>query len=109
MSGDYPTTPVMISILQCPKLDILVCMSACAGDQAVFARVDRNQDGRISRAELIKALRADAELQNLLRLPRHVHESDRDAFERVFQGILYSDQSKSSLYRRIVKVRSELT
>jgi Ca2+-binding EF-hand superfamily protein len=53
----------------------------------VFARVDANGDGTVTRAELIKALRGDAELQEMLQLPARVQESQREAFERVFQGM----------------------
>ena len=53
--------------------------------RAAFDRVDRNADG-LTRAELIKTLRQDSELQELLQLPRRVGDSQRQAFERVFQG-----------------------
>ena len=54
--------------------------------RAAFDRVDRNADGQLTRAELIKTLRQDSELQELLQLPRRVGDSQRQAFERVFQG-----------------------
>jgi hypothetical protein len=52
---------------------------------AAFARADANGDGVCTRAELIKALRTDAELRAALRLPARVREADRAAFEQVFQ------------------------
>ena len=52
--------------------------------RAVFEKLDRNQDGQLTRAELIKALRQDEELQKLLQLPGRVGDSQN--FERVFQG-----------------------
>ena len=54
--------------------------------EIVFERVDHNQDGKLTRAELIKALRQDEELQKLLQLPGRVGDSQRQVFERVFQG-----------------------
>ena len=54
--------------------------------RAAFDRVDRNADGQLTRAELIKTLRQDSELQELLQLPRRIGDSQRQAFERVFQG-----------------------
>ena len=54
--------------------------------KTVFERVDHNQDGKLTRAELIKALRQDEELQKLLQLPGRVGDSQRQVFERVFQG-----------------------
>ena len=42
---------------------------------ALFAQIDRNGDGSISRAELIKALRNDSALQDMLELPGQVQAS----------------------------------
>ena len=52
-----------------------------------FSRVDVNQDGEASRAEVIKAARMDAEVRKLLGLPAMIRQEDgsRDAFEEVFQ------------------------
>ena len=58
---------------------------------AAFSRLDRNGDGVCTRAELIKALRTDAELRSLLQLPARVKENDRAAFEAVFQGMDVDD------------------
>ena len=55
--------------------------------RAVFARVDRNGDEQLTRAELIRALRKDPELQVLLGLPARVGDEQRDVFESVFQGM----------------------
>jgi hypothetical protein len=51
-----------------------------------LGRVDQNQDGSLTRVELIKRLRKDEELVSLLNLPKHVSDGDRGAFEAVFQG-----------------------
>ena len=55
--------------------------------RAVFTRVDRNGDEQLTRAELIRALRKDPELQVLLGLPARVGDEQRDVFESVFQGM----------------------
>ena len=61
--------------------------------RAIFARVDRNSDGRLSRAELILRLRKDGELASLLGLPQQVGDEQRAAFEAVFQS-MDSDSDK---------------
>jgi hypothetical protein len=53
--------------------------------RAVFERVDRNRDEQLTRAELIRALRRDVELQELLELPAHIGDDQRTVFEAVFQ------------------------
>ena len=53
----------------------------------IFARADRDGDGRLTRAELILRLRKDKELAELLNLPAKVGDGERDAFEAVFQGM----------------------
>ena len=53
----------------------------------IFARADRDGDGRLTRAELILWLRKDEELRELLKLPAHVGDGERDMFEVVFQGM----------------------
>eukprot|EP01043_Picozoa_sp_COSAG02_P042270 COSAG02_NODE_3580_length_6533_cov_1.657600_4_plen_427_part_00 len=53
----------------------------------IFGRADRNGDGKLSRAELILRLRADADLADLLNLPARVGDQDRQAFESVFQSM----------------------
>ena len=52
-----------------------------------FAKIDKNGNGELSRAEVIKACKADAELRAMLNLPQHIREGDgsREAFERIFQ------------------------
>lgn len=59
--------------------------------QKLFARADRNGDGRLTRAELILQLREDQELAKALHLPRRVGDGERDAFEAVFQRIDQDD------------------
>ena len=59
--------------------------------RALFARVDANQDGCFSRAELIKALRKDETIRRALQLPDHIGDEDRAAFEAVFQGMDVND------------------
>jgi hypothetical protein len=53
----------------------------------IFGRADRNGDGKLSRAELILRLRADADLADLLNLPARIGDQDREAFESVFQSM----------------------
>ena len=59
--------------------------------EELFSRVDRNGDGSISRAELIKTARADAQVRELLQLPEHIREEQRAALEEVFQGMDVDD------------------
>lgn len=62
----------------------------------VFARLDRNGDGEVSRAEVIKSARSDADMAALLGLPPRIRQEDgtRAMFEQVFQR-LDTDSSKS--------------
>ena len=62
--------------------------------RAVFQRVDRNHDGALTRAEIILRLRKDDELAELLDLPRHVGDSERSAFEAVFQSMDADEDTK---------------
>ena len=57
----------------------------------IFSRADRNNDGTLTRAELILRLRSDTELAELLQLPARVGDGDRDAFESVFQSMDVDD------------------
>ena len=59
--------------------------------RTAYERVDRHHDGQLTRAELIRALRRDTELQKLLQLPARVGDTERTAFERVFQGMDVDD------------------
>ena len=61
-----------------------------------FARIDRNCDGVLSRAEVIKACRIDPHVRTLLGLPERIRQEDgtRDAFEKIFQR-LDQDDSKA--------------
>eukprot|EP01043_Picozoa_sp_COSAG02_P006164 COSAG02_NODE_173_length_31245_cov_413.548096_19_plen_1357_part_00 len=53
----------------------------------VFACVDVNGDGTLSRAEVIMRLRKDPDLAELLGLPVRVGAAERAAFEAVFQSM----------------------
>jgi hypothetical protein len=56
---------------------------------AVFATIDKNHDGAVTRTELLLALRRDADLAEKLQLPAHVRQEGgtRARFERVFAEI----------------------
>mmetsp|Transcript_11788 Transcript_11788/g.14014 ORF Transcript_11788/g.14014 Transcript_11788/m.14014 type:complete len:615 (-) Transcript_11788:555-2399(-) len=62
----------------------------------VFAQVDRNGDGHISKHEIILALRKNKELGNLLGLPTTIRQEDgsRTAIEEFFQKY-DTDKSKT--------------
>jgi Ca2+-binding EF-hand superfamily protein len=64
--------------------------------EAVFRLIDKNGDGALSRAEVIKACRANEKVHTLLGLPKNIRQEDgtRDLFEVVFQK-LDADDSKS--------------
>jgi Ca2+-binding EF-hand superfamily protein len=53
----------------------------------VFACVDVNGDGALSRAELIMRLRKDPDLAELLGLPVRIGAAERSAFEAVFRSM----------------------
>lgn len=55
----------------------------------VFRDVDVNQDGRINKRELIKALRRCSAVARFFHLPKQIRAEDgsRDAFERLFQAM----------------------
>ena len=54
-----------------------------------FDAIDESGDGQLSRAEVVKAVRRDGELADLLGLPSHVRQEDgsRDEVERLFQAM----------------------
>ena len=58
---------------------------------AAFKKMDKNGDGRLSRAEVIQALRKDVEVRKLLGLEEfetiRQEDGSRDAFEKVFQAL----------------------
>ena len=58
---------------------------------AAFKKIDKNGDGRLSRAEVIQALRKDPEVRKLLGLEEfetiRQEDGSRDAFEKVFQAL----------------------
>jgi len=49
--------------------------------------MDKHGDGRVSRAELIRALQVDRELRTLLGLPAHIGDAERRVFEATFQEL----------------------
>jgi len=53
----------------------------------VFDELDRNADGTVSRAEMIKALKTSPDVRILLGLPERFRQGSEDhtAFERVYQ------------------------
>ena len=51
----------------------------------MFDRSDKNHDGALTRAEIIKSLRGDPKLRALLVLPERV--STADATQKVFEGV----------------------
>ena len=55
--------------------------------KGVFEALDRNDDGSISRAELIRATRMDTDLREKLGLPSVVDDKDQNEFERVYQAM----------------------
>jgi hypothetical protein len=74
-----------------------------------FARIDANQSGTLSRAEVIKACRSDEAIRTLLGLPQEIRQEDgtRDTFEAVFQA-LDADDSKSIEPEEFVQFFSDL-
>jgi hypothetical protein len=54
-----------------------------------FALIDKNGNGKLSRAEVIKACRESEEVRRLLGLPKVIRQQDgsRDRFEAVFQRL----------------------
>ena len=65
--------------------------------QAAFARIDRSCDGHLSRAEVIRALREDAGVRELLRLPAHVGDAQRTEFEGAFQSMDVNDNREVAI------------
>jgi len=62
-----------------------------------FHRADKNQNGVLTRAEIIRALSKDIKLQTMLRLPSRITVSDMESqssFERVFQSMDISGDRK---------------
>jgi hypothetical protein len=50
--------------------------------------VDRNNDGKITRAEVIKTVKVDERVRQALGLPQKIGEEQRAELEDVFQGTL---------------------
>jgi Ca2+-binding EF-hand superfamily protein len=56
--------------------------------EAIFRSLDLNGDGRITKAEFIKALRGNSSLAETFHLPAEIREGVAHAqFESVYQGI----------------------
>lgn len=75
----------------------LALSGTCApAPQLAFRSIDANGNGSLSRAEVIKAARADASLRALLGLPATIRASDGSHafFESVFQR-LDADDSRA--------------
>ena len=54
----------------------------------IYGRVDKNADGLVTRAELIKTVRSDAAVREALGLPRQIREGPgRVQFEETFQAM----------------------
>eukprot|EP01043_Picozoa_sp_COSAG02_P025914 COSAG02_NODE_1475_length_12422_cov_20.622170_5_plen_1358_part_00 len=70
-----------------PEVSFGVSKEREAELRAVFACVDVNGDGALSRAELIMSLRKDPDLAELLGLPVRVGAAERSAFEAVFRSM----------------------
>ena len=64
--------------------------------QAAFHLMDKDGNGKLSRAEVIQALRKDATVRKVLGLPAVIRQEDgtRDRFEEVFQA-MDTDGSKA--------------
>lgn len=71
-------------------------LEVCAQLGEIFARVDRDSSGQLNRAELILRLRKDEELRQLLHMPAKVGDTDREEFEKIFQGMDTDDDRSVS-------------
>lgn len=67
--------------------------------RAAFKMIDKNNDGTLSRIEVIKALRTQEKVSELLKLPHVIRQEDgtRDNFEVVFQAIDRDDSKSISM------------
>ena len=67
--------------------------------RAAFGLIDKNGDGKLSRIEVIKALRNHERVCKLLQLPQFIRQEDgtRDQFEAAFQRIDSDDSKDISL------------
>ena len=59
----------------------------------VFDHMDKHGDGKITRSEVIKALRDDTKLRELLNLPQHIGDDERKGFEMFFQEVEEEDRT----------------
>ena len=63
----------------------------------IYGRVDKNADGLVTRAELIKTVRSDAAVREALGLPRQIREGPgRVQFEETFQAMDADDSQMFS-------------
>ena len=64
--------------------------------EAAFKLIDKNGDGTLTRAEIIKGCRNEQRVRELLQLPLTIRQEDgtRDVFETVYQ-LIDKDDSKS--------------
>jgi Ca2+-binding EF-hand superfamily protein len=82
------------------ELLALLCSSTSELAQSVlekealqlYARINRNVDGFLSRSELIRALRSDLQLQSSLELPSSIREGQMQSFERIFRQMDIDDK-----------------
>ena len=70
-----------------------------ASVRAAFELMDTSGNGRLSRAEVIKAARSNPKVRQLLDLPATIRQEDgsRDRFERVFQAMDQDDSKEVDL------------
>ena len=67
----------------------------------LFQHADRNSDGRITRAELIKACRADAHFRSVLGLPERIQDHQVTASPRLVS--VTTPFSRSQTIRRRIR------
>ena len=68
----------------------------------LFNRIGRDHDGNITRAEMIKTVRAHADARQVLGLPSIIGENQRAQLEEVYQG-LDADDSRTIEFDEFVQ------
>eukprot|EP01043_Picozoa_sp_COSAG02_P076698 COSAG02_NODE_16424_length_1084_cov_1.767513_1_plen_294_part_10 len=95
--ADSPTVSqdneVVQSVAATLKPEISRAADAFMAD--LFNRIVRDQDGNVTRAEMIKAVRADADARLVLGLPTIIGENQRAQLEEVYQGLGASDHDRT--------------